>query len=161
MPYGGKKIAALLALGLAACVVAVPIHGREKGAQLSSMLGSPGSMDLCKQCQRIVGELQGDVMAINSTYSARIQDFFNTKICPQMPPDSQKACTDFANTELPKLWEEAVDEVLDPETACTEMNLCGKQADALGDIVTCKLCKKAAKYVDKKKIGRASCRERV
>jgi hypothetical protein len=75
----------------------------------------------CKQCEKIVGELQQEVIAINSSYTAKIQDFFNTQICPQMPAPSQKTCLDFANTKLVELWSEAIDDVLDPEEACTKM----------------------------------------
>ncbi len=113
----------------------------------------------CKQCEKIVGELQQEVIAINSSYTAKIQDFFNTQICPQMPAPSQKTCLDFANTKLVELWNEAIDDVLDPEEACVKMLVC---ADAMGDvarrleeqlevrdIVTCKLCKRAAKFIDK------------
>jgi hypothetical protein len=33
---------------------------------------------------------------------------------------------DFANTKLVELWNEAIDDVLDPEEACTKMLVCAE-----------------------------------
>ena len=108
---------------------------------------------LCAQCERIVGGMQAAAAAANSTYGAVVKDFFDTKVCPNLPPDAQTPCTHYIDTEMPALWAEIVDDLLDPETACTSMHMCSAAARASGaeaNPLECKLCKQAAKFLDKK-----------
>ena len=103
---------------------------------------------LCAQCERIVGGMQAAAAAANSTYGAVVKDFFDTKVCPNLPPDAQTPCTHYIDTEMPALWAEIVDDLLDPETACTSMHMCSAAARASGaeaNPLECKLCKQAAK----------------
>jgi hypothetical protein len=64
------------------------------------------------------------VAAANSTYGATLQEFFDTKVCPSLPPDSQKPCKDYVDTEVPAMWDKIVNEILDPVEACTRLDLC-------------------------------------
>ena len=62
--------------------------------------------------------------AANSTYGAKLQAFFDSEVCPSLPSDSQKKCMDYVDTQLPAMWDDIVNEILDPVDACTRLDLC-------------------------------------
>jgi len=140
-----RLLALVAVLALAVSVAAVPVKMQPK----KSGLVAPSPNAMCVECKKIIGKIQDAVAAANSTYGKELQDFFDTKICPQMPPDSQKQCSEYVDTEIPAMWEKIVDEILDPVEACKELELCSSNA-GVADIVECKICKQAAKFVDKK-----------
>ena len=98
---------------------------------------------------------QAAVASANSSYTARIQDFFDSKICPGLPPAAEKACLQYIDNQIPAIWTDLINEILNPLEACTELGLCVESSESgdlqsSGDVIECKICKQAAKFVDKK-----------
>jgi len=144
-------VALVAAIAAAPCsAVPMQLQPKHPGAAPSP----PPPHVICTKCKAVVGEIQHEVAAANSTYGATLQEFFDTKICPSLPPDSQKACKDYVDTEVPALWDTIVNEILDPVEACKKLDLCSARAgaggDEVGNIVECRICKQAAKFIDKK-----------
>ena len=71
--------------------------------------------------------------AANSTFGARLQDFFDSEVCPSLPPDSQEECKDYIDTQIPALWDKIVNEILDPADACARLDFCSARYKARGD----------------------------
>ncbi|EKX36685.1 hypothetical protein GUITHDRAFT_155159 [Guillardia theta CCMP2712] len=144
-----RLIGILVIMASAAAVPMSSSSSKHVSLPVSSLQGAPVPPSLCQECKEIIGTLQNIVSDANKTYSDQVQKFFLENVCPQLPPEKQSDCKAFVVQTLPKIWADIIDDVLDPTLTCKSLQLCKTETRGLQDVVECKLCQQAAKFIDK------------
>jgi len=102
----------------------------------------------CKTCMTMVENIQSVVKSANQTYEESCMKFIDVNVCDKLPADVQENCKSVVSQEIPDIWAQIINDYLDPKTTCDKLSLCTLEAPPSPD-VQCKLCKKAASWLDK------------
>eukprot|EP00281_Chroomonas_sp_CCMP1168_P025490 CAMPEP_0206228162 /NCGR_PEP_ID=MMETSP0047_2-20121206/9023_1 /ASSEMBLY_ACC=CAM_ASM_000192 /TAXON_ID=195065 /ORGANISM="Chroomonas mesostigmatica_cf, Strain CCMP1168" /LENGTH=203 /DNA_ID=CAMNT_0053651389 /DNA_START=18 /DNA_END=629 /DNA_ORIENTATION=- len=104
----------------------------------------------CAECQKTVTKMQAAAKNANETYAATAIKYLDDNICANLPDSVQDTCKSLVEEEIPDIWEQIIDDYLDPKITCGKLGFCGKSETAPPPHpdAQCKLCKKAAAWLD-------------
>lgn len=103
----------------------------------------------CSGCQQLVKSMQDVVKSANQTYQEQCIDYLDVNMCGKLPADVQDNCKSVVGEQIPEIWEEIINDYLNPNATCSKIGLCSSLENAVDPDPKCALCKKAAKWLDK------------
>lgn len=141
----GLPLVALALCLLLSPASSLPVQEREQG-DISRKSDNP----ICRECKHIISGLQDVMVKANQTYEKSFKKFLDSNICDNLGEDYAEDCKDVVNDELPAIWEQIIDDVLNPTMRCADLLLCPKSERVMTSDFKCDICSKVTKYIGEK-----------
>mmetsp|Transcript_25739 Transcript_25739/g.40304 ORF Transcript_25739/g.40304 Transcript_25739/m.40304 type:complete len:200 (+) Transcript_25739:37-636(+) len=138
-----------LVLALVALASALPVREKDDNP-------------ICKECKQMITALQGVMIKANQTYEVSLKKYLDKNLCNQLPADYTEDCKDIVDDELPAIWEEIIDDVLNPTLRCADLDLCPNPDNLKMEAdFRCDICTKVTRYIGEKVLEDPKVEKRV